>query len=95
MENAIVFINGLGGGPHGIPYVKRLAERLQAVPKLSYSVFEFRMNSSFRGYGTSSLREDAENIASLVKYLRELGRQKIILLGHSTGCQVRPQSVWC
>jgi pimeloyl-ACP methyl ester carboxylesterase len=29
-----------------------------------------------------------EDISALVKYLRSIGKQKIVLFGHSTGCQV-------
>ena len=42
------------------------------------------------GFGTSSLAEDVEDISALVEYLRSIGKKKIILHGHSTGCQVCP-----
>ncbi|RYP79230.1 hypothetical protein DL771_000208 [Monosporascus sp. 5C6A] len=63
------------------------SKRLESQPELSYSVFEFRMRSSFLGFGFSSLVKDVEDISALVKYLRSIGKEKVVLIGHSTGCQ--------
>jgi pimeloyl-ACP methyl ester carboxylesterase len=86
-QNAIVFIGGLTDGPHTIPYTRLLAQRLEEAKDLGYSVFEFRMRSSFSGFGTSNLSNDVEDISALVKYLRGIGKKKIVLFGSSTGCQ--------
>ncbi|QUC22322.1 uncharacterized protein UV8b_06563 [Ustilaginoidea virens] len=87
-KNAVIFIGGLGDGPHTVPYIRAVAKHLEAAGRhLSYSVFEIRLRSSFSGFGTSSLKNDVEDIAALVKYLRDIGREKIVLFGHSTGCQ--------
>lgn len=85
-RNAIIFVGGLGDGPHTVPFVKPLAEHLESAG-LDYSIFEIRTRSSFTGFGYSSLANDVEDIAALVSYLREQGRQKIVLMGHSTGSQ--------
>ncbi|KAF4442019.1 UPF0613 protein PB24D3.06c [Fusarium austroafricanum] len=85
--NSIVFIGGLTDGPHTVPYTRLLAQRLEEADGLEFSVIEFRMRSSFSGFGTSSLSNDVEDISALVKYLRGIGKQKIILFGSSTGCQ--------
>lgn len=45
------------------------------------------MRSSYTGWGYSSLKDDVADIAALVKYLRGKGKEKIVLMGHSTGCQ--------
>lgn len=88
-KNALVFIGGLGDGPHTVPYIRTVAKHLENAGKdLGFSVFELRLRSSFIGFGTSSLSNDVDDIAALVKYLRGLGREKIVLFGHSTGCQV-------
>lgn len=87
-ENAIIFIGGLFDGPHTVPYTRVLAKTVEEAADLDYSVFEFRLRSSFTGFGTSSLKNDVEDTGALVKYLRSIGRKKIILFGHSTGCQV-------
>lgn len=88
-RNAIVFIGGLKDGPHTTGYIRTVARELEKLPELSYSVFEIRMRSSFDGFGTARLADDVQDIVALVKYLRSLHREKIILFGHSTGCQVR------
>ncbi|KAJ4264921.1 hypothetical protein NW762_005164 [Fusarium torreyae] len=86
-RNAIVFIGGLTDGPHTIPYTRLLAQRLEDAKELGYSIFEIRMRSSFTGFGISSLSNDVEDISALVKYLRGIGKEKIVLFGSSTGCQ--------
>ncbi|ODA81222.1 hypothetical protein RJ55_04186 [Drechmeria coniospora] len=88
-RNALIFIGGLGDGPHTTPYIRTVARHLQseASKALCYSVFEIRLRSSFIGFGTRSLKEDVEDISAFVKYLRGIGKEKIVLFGHSTGCQ--------
>ncbi|KAJ0158095.1 UPF0613 protein PB24D3.06c [Colletotrichum tanaceti] len=85
-SNAILFIGGLGDGPHTVLYTQSLAKHLERKGQ-DWSVFEIRMRSSFSGYGYSSLKNDVEDISALVRYLRGIGKKKIILMGHSTGCQ--------
>ena len=91
-RNAIIFIGGLKDGPHTTGYIRHVARELEKLPELGYSVFEIRMRSSFDGFGTASLADDVHDIAALVKYLRAINREKIILFGHSTGCQVFPST---
>ncbi|QPH12675.1 hypothetical protein C2857_004945 [Epichloe festucae Fl1] len=87
-RNAVIFIGGLGDGPHTVPYIRTVARHLETTGKeLAYSIFEVRLRSAFIGFGTSSLKKDVDDIAALVKYLRGLGKEKIVLFGHSTGCQ--------
>jgi len=88
-KNAIIFVGGLSDGPHMTWYVWTLAKKLADRRDLDYSLFEFRMRSSFGGFGTSSLKNDVEDISAMVKHLRKIGREKIILMGHSTGAQGR------
>ena len=87
-KNALVFIGGLKDGPHTTPYIWTVARHLEQTSSLDYSVFEIRMRSSFDGFGFSSLKNDVEDISALVKYLRNRDKDKIVLMGHSTGCQV-------
>ncbi|KAK4123458.1 DUF1749-domain-containing protein [Parathielavia appendiculata] len=91
-KNALVFIGGLGDGPHTIPYVRHLAEHLYAretpPAAVRYAVFETRLSSAFTGFGYASLAQDAREIADMVRYLRiGLGVRRVVLMGHSTGCQ--------
>lgn len=87
-RNALLFVGGLGDGPHTVPYIRTVAARAEAATGLSYSVFEARIRSSFSGFGWNSLANDVEDISDAVKYLRSIGKDKIVLMGHSTGCQV-------
>ncbi|GAP89240.1 putative dolichol-phosphate mannosyltransferase [Rosellinia necatrix] len=86
-NNALVFIGGLGDGPHTVPYPRALAKRLQEDPDLGYSVFEFRLKSSFSAFGFARLADDVADIVALVRYLRSIGKERVVLMGHSTGCQ--------
>ncbi|KAK7908603.1 hypothetical protein PG985_015906 [Apiospora marii] len=86
-RNAFVFVGGLNDGPHTVPYARAIARELENHGELSYSVFEPKIRSSFSGYKFSCLANDVADIAELVRYLRGLGREKIVLMGHSTGCQ--------
>ncbi|KAL1882779.1 hypothetical protein VTK73DRAFT_904 [Phialemonium thermophilum] len=87
-RNALVFIGGLSDGPHTVPYIRTIAARIaEAGTALSCSVFETRLRSSFAGFGFGSLAEDVEDIDALVRYLRGIGKQRIVLMGHSTGSQ--------
>lgn len=88
-SNALVFIGGLTDGPHTVPYIRTVAAKIESATGLSYSVFEIRIRSSFSGFGWSSLAEDVEDISAVVKYLKSIGKKKVVLMGHSTGCQVR------
>ena len=90
-QNALVFIGGLGDGPNTIPYVRHLAEYLATTQGgEKWRVFEARLSSAFTGFGHSSLKQDAKELGDLVRYLRSEvvgSKGKIVLMGHSTGCQ--------
>ena len=92
-SNAVIFIGGLGDGPHTVVFANKLGYRL-ADPELDYlhyALFQVRTRSAFSGYGYSSLANDVADISALVKHLRRSrGMKKIVLLGHSTGSQVQP-----
>lgn len=88
-RNALVFIGGLTSGPHTTPQLNLLIQALEDESELSYSFWEFRMRSSYTGFGYSSLENDSEDIAALVKYLEEIGKEHIVLLGSSTGMIMR------
>ena len=45
------------------------------------------LSSSYAGWGTSSLQRDVEELSKCVAYFRSIKSGKIVLLGHSTGCQ--------
>lgn len=84
-HNALICIGGLTSGPHTSSLPSSLLSSLQAAPSLSYSIWEFRMRSSYTGFGYSSLANDVEDISALVTYVRRVGKGKVVLCGSSTG----------
>jgi pimeloyl-ACP methyl ester carboxylesterase len=66
-----------------VPYPTTLAK---ALPE-SWSLAQILLLSSYGCWGTSSINSDARNIADCVKYFRGIKSGKIVLMGHSTGCQ--------
>ncbi|CAH6721886.1 putative fusarinine C esterase Sidjp [[Candida] jaroonii] len=87
-ENVVVFIGGLTDGLMTVQYLPKLAEKLGSLG--NWVLIQGLLTSSYVGWGQSSLQQDNIEIGRLVSYLRsEKGgsRKKIILMGHSTGCQ--------
>jgi len=83
--DAVVFIGGLTDGILAQGYLSGLAS---ALTKISYSLVQVILSSSYNGFGTCSLSQDAEELDVLLEHLlRKRGIKKIVLLGHSTGCQ--------
>ncbi|KAH3671490.1 hypothetical protein OGAPHI_000192 [Ogataea philodendri] len=86
-KKVVLFIGGLTDGLMNVPYLPDLAAGLD---KIGWTLVQIHFSSSYLGWGTGSLKRDAEEIGQLVEYLRsERGgsREKIVLMGHSTGCQ--------
>jgi alpha-beta hydrolase superfamily lysophospholipase len=54
---------------------------------VSWSLAQVLLSSSYTGWGTSSLKKDAAELAKCVSYFRGLKKGKIVIMGHSTGCQ--------
>jgi hypothetical protein len=84
-ENIILFIGGLGDGLLTIRYPRRIAHNLAG----HWSVAELLLSSSYNGWGTGSLKRDVNEIHRAVKFFRALKGpdSKVVLMGHSTGCQ--------
>ncbi|CUS20414.1 LAQU0S01e06062g1_1 [Lachancea quebecensis] len=86
-KKVVIFIGGLGDGLLTVPYVPKLAEELG---QLGWSVIQIQFTSSFKGWGLTSLDQDASEIKELVDYLKSTkggSRERIVLFGHSTGSQ--------
>lgn len=93
LPHAIVFVPGLTDTFGTVPYLERLA---QGVAPYGFSVVQLQLSSSLGGYGVCSLEGDAQEMALAVTWLREhSGKDKIILMGHSTGCQDAMAYVSC
>ncbi|EGV64031.1 hypothetical protein PSN45_003886 [Yamadazyma tenuis] len=90
-KNVLLFIGGLTNGLLGVHYLPKLAEKVNTVDHDGdWVLVQGILSSAWSGWGQSSLKTDNEEIGQIVSYLRsENGgnRQKIVLMGHSTGCQ--------
>ncbi|KAK6534500.1 hypothetical protein TWF281_005819 [Arthrobotrys megalospora] len=79
--NTLLFIGGLGDNLLTVPYVGDLV-------KTGWSVVQVVISSSASGWGTGTLTRDAKELALCISYFKiQLSRPKVVLLGHSTGCQ--------
>lgn len=89
-KNFLVFIGGLTDGFQTVPYVNPLAKALNEKYLSEWAVVEALISSSYDGFGVGSLKRDVRELGQLVKFLRtERGTKdsKVVLMGHSTGCQ--------
>lgn len=85
LPHAIVFVPGLTDTFGTCPYLDRLAH---GVAPFGFQVVQLQLSSSLGGFGYCSLEGDAEEMALAVSWLRRVrGTDKVILMGHSTGCQ--------
>jgi len=85
-SKAIVCLAGLADGLLSLPYLPALAK--VASEEFDASVLQPVLSSSFRGWGFSSLAQDARELDILLEYLfSERGVSEVVLLGHGTGCQ--------
>lgn len=84
-KQQVIFIGGLTDGFLATQYLEPLAI---ALDKEKWSLVQFLLSSSYSGYGTSSLKQDAMEIDQLISYLiNKEDSEGVVLLGHSTGCQ--------
>ncbi|KAH7555307.1 hypothetical protein BM1_06930 [Bipolaris maydis] len=82
--NTILWVGGLGDGLLTVPYPSEIAKSLPD----NWVIAEVLLGSSYRGWGTSSLSRDARELAECVSYFKQLRPgKKIVVMGHSTGCQ--------
>ena len=83
-KNFLLFIGGLGDSILTVPYPSRIAESLPP----TWGLVEVMISSSATAFGCGSLKRDADEIAECVKYFRSINPDgKVVLMGHSTGCQ--------
>lgn len=83
-SNTLLWIGGLGDGLLTVSYPTAIAA---ALPQ-QWSLAQILLTSSYTGWGTSDLKRDAKELARAVAYFRSIRPHgKIVLMGHSTGCQ--------
>ncbi|KAI0518676.1 hypothetical protein KFK09_006112 [Dendrobium nobile] len=81
----VIFLGGLTDGFLATEYVEPLAIALE---NESWSLVQPLLSSSYTGYGTSTLEQDALELNQLIGYLiNKENSEGVVLLGHSTGCQ--------
>lgn len=81
----VIFIGGLTDGFMATEYLEPLAT---ALDNEKWSLVQILLSSSYTGYGTSSLEQDALELDQLISYLiNKENSDGVVLLGHSTGCQ--------
>lgn len=82
--NTLLWVGGLTDGLLTVPYPTSIAASLPP----SWVLAEVLISSSYKGWGTSSLARDAREIGECVQYFKNLRPGKrVVLMGHSTGCQ--------
>ncbi|KAI5200698.1 DUF1749-domain-containing protein [Aureobasidium subglaciale] len=82
-SNLLLWIGGLTDTYHSVNYVYRLA---QALPP-NWSLAQTNLSSAGSGFGIATLSRDVNEISSLITHFRDTGKQKVVIMGHSTGCQ--------
>jgi pimeloyl-ACP methyl ester carboxylesterase len=82
--HTLLWIGGLTDGLLTVPYPSLIAASLPS----TWRITEVLLSSSYAGWGTGSLSRDARELGECVTYFKKLrpGR-RIVLMGHSTGCQ--------
>ncbi|GMH28463.1 hypothetical protein Nepgr_030306 [Nepenthes gracilis] len=84
-KQQVIFIGGLTDGFMATEYLEPLAI---ALDNEKWSLVQTLLSSSYIGYGTSSLEQDAMELDQLISYLiNKEDSEGVVLLGHSTGCQ--------
>ncbi|KAK0258478.1 hypothetical protein LTS16_001405 [Friedmanniomyces endolithicus] len=92
--NTLLWIGGLFDTPLSTTYPLALAAALPPTWNLATA----SLGSAGHSWGTSSIAQDAKDIAKIVDYFRSIrpaegekekgeGRGKVVIMGHSTGCQ--------
>jgi pimeloyl-ACP methyl ester carboxylesterase len=81
--NLLLWIGGLTDTYHSVSYVYTLASSLPP----SWSLAQVNLSSAGSGWGISSLDQDVRELSCLIHHFRAQGKGKVVIMGHSTGCQ--------
>jgi len=82
-QNIILFIGGLFDGLLTVPYTSKISDALPP----TWTLAQVHLSSSYTGWGTASLQKDVKELSKCVSYFRRIKSGKVVLMGHSTGCQ--------
>lgn len=82
--SVLVFVGGLGDGLLACAYLQPLSQALSAA---GWALVQPLLRSSYSGWGAASLATDAQDLHELLSCLRTRGVTRVVMMGHSTGCQ--------
>jgi hypothetical protein len=89
--NILLFIGGLNDNFSTPPYLANLAQLFPRHNEQQWSLMHVQLSSAMKGYGTSDINQDIEEIAIAINHIRDVIRKgqptNVVLLGQSTGCQ--------
>jgi pimeloyl-ACP methyl ester carboxylesterase len=81
----VICIGGLTDGLNACPWIFKMSAACQAS---GWNMIQPLLSSSYLGYGTGSLQRDTEEIVALIEHVvSQHACEKVVLVGHSTGCQ--------
>ncbi|KAH8922231.1 DUF1749-domain-containing protein [Atractiella rhizophila] len=83
-KKVLVFIPGLFDGLSTVPWTAPLSERLK---NEGWALAQPHLSSAYKGFARGSLDRDVDEIEWAVEYLKRIGKDEIVLMGHSTGSQ--------
>lgn len=83
-ENTLLWIGGMFDTFLSVTYALRIAETLPP----NWRLITASLGSAGKSWGVGSIAQDAEDMAKLVTYFKQQRPEgKIVIMGHSTGCQ--------
>ena len=82
--NTLIWVGGMFDTPLSVAYPLDIARALNP----TWALVTASLGSSGKSWGVSSIAQDAEEMAKLVAYFKgQRPGGKIVIMGHSTGCQ--------
>lgn len=82
--NTILWIGGMFDTTRQVQYPFTISNSLPS----SWTLCTATLGSSGHSWGTSGIAKDAEDMAKIIKYIKTLRPAgKVVIMGHSTGCQ--------
>ena len=90
-SNVLLFVGGLFDNFSSPPYLVDLAELFPRYDNQQWVLMHVQLSSAMKGFGTSDMDQDMEEIGPAITYIRDVIRKgkptNVVLLGQSTGCQ--------
>jgi pimeloyl-ACP methyl ester carboxylesterase len=82
----VICLGGLTDGLYPCPWIHQLHQKCE---ELGWALVQPLLSSSYSGYGTGTLDRDVTELSQFIEHLsQQFNSSKIVLVGHSTGCQI-------